>query len=138
MKNQTYRIIALFGIVLGLAVSGVRAQAPSKVEVNIPFEFSAGKTTLKAGVYSIKRMSADNVTLRSEDGKSSVILNAPVSLNSTDPNAAERLVFRRYGEEFVLTQIWLTADSGRQVWTNKKSEKFERIEIALRVSQHGQ
>ena len=116
MKNQTFRLVAILGIFLGLAVASVHAQAPSKVEVNIPFQFSAGKTTLPAGVYSIKRMSGNNVTLRSEDGKSSVILNAPVTDTSTDPNAVERLVFARYGDEYALSQIWLTADTGRQVW----------------------
>ena len=132
MKNQTYRLVAILGIFLGFAVVSVRAQAPSKVEVNIPFEFSAGKTTLPAGTYSIKRLSGDNVTLRSEDGKSSVILKAPITTNSSNPNAVERIVFERYGDQFALAQIWLTADTGRQVWTNKKGEKSQRIEIALR------
>jgi hypothetical protein len=132
MKNQTYRLVAILGIFLGFAVASVQAQAPSKVEVNIPFEFFAGKTTLPAGVYSIKRMSGENVALRSADGKSSLILHAPVTENSTDPNAVERLVFARYGNHFALSEIWLTADAGRQVWTNKKGQKSERIEIALR------
>jgi hypothetical protein len=137
MKNQIYRTVAILGIFLGLAVVSVHAQAPSKVEVNIPFQFSAGKTTLPAGVYTIKRMSGNNVTLRSEDGKSSVILSAPVTHTSSDPEAVERLVFARYGEQFALSQIWLTADSGRQVWTEKKGERYERIVIALRGN-HGQ
>ena len=131
MKNQTYRLVAILGIFLGFAVAA-QAQAPSKVEVNIPFEFSAGKTTLPAGVYSIKRLSGNTVTLRSATGKSTVILNAPVTDSSSDPNAVERLVFDRYGEQFALAQIWLTADTGRQIWTNKKSVKSERFEIALR------
>ena len=132
MNNKTYRIVAILGIFLAFAVASVNAQTPSKVEVNIPFEFSAGKTTLPAGTYSITRMSGNNVTLRSEDGHSSVILNAPVTNSSTDPNAVERVVFERYGDQFALAQIWLTADSGRQVWTNKKGVKSQRIEIALR------
>ena len=131
MNNKTYRIVAILGVLLTFAVAGY-TQAPSKVEVNIPFEFAAGKTTLPAGTYSIKRMSGNNVTLRSEDGKSSVILNAPVTNSSSDPNAVERIVFERYGDQFALAQIWLTADSGRQVWTNKKGAKSQRIEIALR------
>ena len=130
--KKTCRLVAILGLFLGLAVVSVHAQAPSKVEINIPFEFSAGKTTLPAGVYSIKRMSGNNVTLRSEDGKSSVILNAPVTETSTDPNAVERIVFDRYGEQFALSQIWLTADTGRQVWTGKKGQKSESLEIALR------
>ena len=132
MKNKTYSFVASLGIFLGLAVMTAHAQAPSKVEVNIPFEFSAGKTRLPAGVYSIKRLAGNNVALRSEDGKSSAILNAPVTNNSSDPNAVERLVFERYGDQYALSQIWLTADTGRQIWTNKKGQRSERIEIAFR------
>jgi len=132
MNNKIYRIVAILGVFLGLVVANVQAQAPSKVEVKIPFEFSAGKTTLQPGVYTIKRMSGNTVTLRSEDGKSSVILNAPVTDTSSDPNAVERLVFQKYGDEYALSQIWLTAGTGRQVWTNKKGQKSERIEIAFR------
>lgn len=132
MKNKTYSLVAILGIFLGLAVMSAHAQAPSKVEVNIPFEFSAGKTRLPAGVYSIKRLAGNNVALRSEDGKSSAILNAPVTNNSSDPNAVERLVFERYGDQYALSQIWLTADTGRQIWTNKKGQRSERIEIAFR------
>ena len=84
------------------------------------------------GVYTIKRLSGNNVTLRSEDGKSNVILSAPVTDTSSDPNAVERLVFEKHGEQYALSQIWLTADTGRQVWTSGKNKKSERIEIALR------
>jgi hypothetical protein len=80
----------------------------------------------------MKRMSGNYVIVRSEDGKSSVILNAPITNTSSDPNAVERLVFEKHGEQYALAQIWLTADTGRQVWLNKKSKNSERIEIALR------
>jgi len=137
MKNQIYRHVAIFGMFLGLAVASVQGQTPTKVEVNIPFEFSAGKTTLKAGKYTIKRMSGDNLALRNEDGNSSAILNAPLTLTSRDPKAIERLVFYKTGEQYFLAQIWLTADTGREVWTKKKGAQSERIEIALRSNQHG-
>ena len=130
MKNKIYRVIAIFGMFFGFAMVNAQGQAPSKVSVEIPFEFSAGKTTLHAGVYSIKRMSGEFVTLRSEDGKKAVTLHAPVTQNSSDPNAFERLVFSKQGEQYFLSQIWLTADSGREVWKDKKSKQ---VEIALRV-----
>jgi hypothetical protein len=131
MNTKTYRIVAILGILLGFAVAGVNAQVPSRVEVNIPFEFAAGKTTLPAGIYSIKRMSGNNVTLRSKDGHSSVILNAPVTDSSSDPNAVERIVFEKYGDQYALAQIWLTANTGREIWIDKKGAKSERIAIAL-------
>jgi hypothetical protein len=130
MKNKIYRVIAIFGMFFGFAMVNAQGQAPSKVRVEIPFEFSAGKTTLHAGVYSIKRMSGELVTLRSEDGKKAVTLHAPVTQNSSDPNAVERLVFSKQGEQYFLSQIWLTADSGREVWKDNKSK---HVEIALRV-----
>ena len=132
---KTYRVIAIVAILLGVAVAGAQAQAPSKVEVNIPFEFTAGKATLKPGVYSLKRMSGNLLALRSSEGKT-VILNAPVNLTSSDPKAEERLVFDKYGDEHVLSQIWLTADTGRELFVQRSSAKPERIEIALRTRKH--
>ena len=129
---KMYRVIAIVAILLGVAVAGVQAQAPSKVEVNIPFEFTAGKSTLKPGVYSLKRMSGNLLALRSTEGKT-VILNAPVNLNSNDPKAEERLVFDKHGDKHVLSQIWLTADTGRELFVERSDAKPERIEIALRT-----
>jgi hypothetical protein len=136
MKNQVYRAIAVFTMFFGLAVASVEAQTASRVEVQIPFEFTAGKTTLHPGVYTIKRMSGNLVTLKNVADKSSVILNAPVNLSSTNSEATERLVFNKYGDEYVLAQIWLSADSGRELFKKKKSGKPERIELSLRTSPH--
>jgi hypothetical protein len=132
MKQQIFKLTAIFAIFLGLAVTGVQAQASSKVEVNIPFEFSAGKTTLQPGVYTIKRMSGNYLTLRSAGGES-VILNAPLNLTSSDPKSVERVVFNKYGDQYYLAQIWLTADTGRELVVRKKTAKPEIVELSLRT-----
>ncbi len=132
MRNKIYSIVAVFGIVLGLAFATAHAQAPTKVEVDIPFEFSAGKKTLAAGVYTIKRMSGNLVRLQKTGGES-VILNAPVTLAGTDDQAGERLVFNKYDEQYQLAEIWLTADTGREVRTKATPEKPQRIELSLRA-----
>jgi hypothetical protein len=132
MKQQIFKLTAIFATFLGLAVTGVQAQASSKVEVNIPFEFSAGKTTLQPGVYTIKRMSGNYLTLRSAGGEA-VILNAPLNLTSSDPESVERLVFNKYGEQYYLSQIWLTADTGRELVVRKKTAKPEIVAISLRT-----
>lgn len=130
MKNL-YRVFALFAVFFGLTVAGVKAQAPSNVEVDIPFEFSAGNATLKPGVYTIKRLSGNNLMLSRSDGNS-VLLNAPLSLASNDSQSGERLVFNKYGEQYSLAEIWLTTDTGRQLFVARKASKSERIEISLR------
>ncbi len=123
MKNQIYRAIAIFGIFFGLAVASVQAQTPSKVEVDIPFEFSAGKTTLKPGVYTIKRMSGNLLELR--ERRWQVVSDSECSGKPQldDPEATERLVFNKYGDQYFLAQIWLTVDSGRQVFTGKETRE---------------
>ena len=133
MKNHIYRIVAILGILVGFVVAGVQAQAPSRVEVNIPFEFSAGKATLKPGVYRIKRMSGNLLSLQNSEEKSTVILNAPLTLSSNDTKAGERLVFEKDGDRYLLSQVWLTVDSGRQLLIKTKARKPQRIEISLRA-----
>ncbi len=86
MKVQIYRMFAIIGIFFGLAVVSVQAQAPSRVEVNIPFEFSAGKTTLKPGVYSIKRMSGNLLSLRNTEDES-----------NSDLECTRHVKFERHG-----------------------------------------
>ena len=134
MKVKIYKIFAILGVFFGLTVVGVQAQAPSKVEVNIPFEFSAGKTALKPGVYSIKRLSGNLLSLRNTAAKSSLILNAPVNLTSNDTRAVERIVFNKDGAQYVLAQIWLTVDTGRQLPVKTKSSKPELVELSLRIT----
>ena len=131
MKNLT-KVFAIFAVFFGLAVTSAQAQAPSKVEVEIPFEFSAGKATLKPGIYTIKRLSGDNLMLRRSDGESAVIVNAPQTLTSSDPQSVERLVFNKSGEQYSLSQIWLTVDTGRQLFVRRKASRPEHIEISLR------
>ena len=132
MKQQIFKLTAIVAIFLGVAVTGVQAQAPSKVEVNIPFEFSAGTKTLPAGVYIIKRLSGNNLIMRRVDGKSSVILNAPLNLTSLD-DKGERLVFSKSGDDYYLSEIWLTADTGREIMVRRRVAKPELVEVSLRI-----
>jgi hypothetical protein len=134
MKHNLFKLTAIVAIFLGLAVTGVQAQAPSKVEVNIPFEFSAGAKTLPSGVYTIKRLSGNYLTLRRVDGKSAVILNAPLNLTS-DEDKGERLVFTKSGDDYYLSEIWLTTDTGRELSVRKKAAKPEIVELSLRIKQ---
>lgn len=133
MKNKIYGAIAILTVIVALTTATVQAQSASKVKVSVPFQFSAGSATLKSGVYSIRRVSADILMLRSEDGKSKVLLSAPVTRTSNDPKAIEKVVFIRDGDRYSLSEIWLTSDSGRRVMGERNKSNHERIEIALKA-----
>lgn len=142
MKNKVTTIVAAVGLFLALAVS-ISAQSPTGAEVNIPFDFSAGTAHLKAGTYFITRSTGNALKIRSTDGKKTVLVNAPLTIGSRDFKGGERLVFNRYGSEYFLTQVWLTVDSGRQLFPSKaettaarelanNKTKADRVEIAIR------
>lgn len=144
MKNLVMRSTAIMGLFFMLAIVSVQAQTPTRVEVNIPFDFSAGKATLKAGTYSFKRMAGNALAISNADGKAIALVVAPLTIGSRGFKAGERLVFNKYGDEYFLSQVWLSVDSGRQLLTSggetktareyklaKKNAKPERVEIAV-------
>jgi hypothetical protein len=145
MKNQIIKTTAILGLFFMLAIASVNAQTPSRIEVNIPFDFSAGKATLKAGTYSIRRTSGNALAIRSADGKTTALIDAPLTIGSRDSKAGERLVFNQYGDQYFLSQVWMTVDTGRQLFTQgaekKAAREFQlannnvkpkRVEIAVR------
>ncbi len=146
MKIQVLRNVAILGLFFVLAIASVQAQTPSRVEVNIPFDFSAGKGTLKAGAYSLKRTTGNALVIRSADGKTTALLNAPLAIGSRNSKAGERVVFNKYGDQYFLSQVWMSADAGRQLFPSNGEQKVarayeianhnakpERVEIAVRA-----
>jgi hypothetical protein len=128
-----------------LAMTSVSAQTLGRVEVKIPFDFTAGKVTFKAGNYSIKRVSNNALAIRSIDGRTNKLVDAPLALGARDSKAGERLVFNQYGDQYFLSQVWLSSDAGRQLFTSgtearvavdyklaHNNEKPQRVEIAAR------
>lgn len=145
MKHQILKTIAILGLFFMLAMTSVSAQTTGKVEVKIPFDFTAGKATFKAGTYSIKRVSNNSVAIRSLDGKTTKLIDAPLAIGARDSKAGERLVFNQYGDQYFLSQVWVDADSGRQLFTSGAEKKAaqeyklahnnenpQRVEIAAR------
>jgi len=145
MKIQIMRSIAIVGLFFMLAIASVSAQTPSSAEVSIPFDFSAGTAKLKAGDYSVKKLSGNALAIR-RDGKTTALLNAPLTIGSRDSKAGERLVFNRYGEQYFLSQIWLSVDNGQQLFPSSLETRIarerklghnkslpRRVEIAVRT-----
>ena len=126
MKHQILRTIAILGLFIMLAMTSASAQTTGRVEVKIPFDFTAGKATVKAGTYKIRKISESYLSIRSLDGKTSVLVNAPLTIGSRDSKAGQRLVFNQYGDHYFLSQVWLSAEVGRQIFTSSAEEKAAR------------
>jgi hypothetical protein len=144
MKTRILGSTTILSLFFTLAMASANAQAPSRTEVTIPFDFSAGKANLKAGSYAITRLSGAAIAIRSVRGKTAALVSAQLAIGSRDFKAGERLVFNKYGDQYFLSQIWLSVDNGRQLFMSSaetkaareyqlaaKNAKPERVEVAL-------
>jgi hypothetical protein len=127
MKYTSLKTIAMLGLFFVLAVMTANAQTGSGIEASVPFDFAAGETKLKAGDYTIKRISKDAVQLRNAQTKTSVIVMAPLAIQQTRNDAPERLVFKRYGHEYFLSQVWTNrAADGRGLFASKTESRLAK------------
>jgi hypothetical protein len=107
LKPMLLVVITTLGA--ALTIVPAHAQSGSRVLANIPFEFSVGNTTLKAGNYTIEQLQSGIVALSSEDEKEhQFALTVP---GDSDKQIQEsHLVFIRYGSEAFLKKIVLSGD----------------------------
>ena len=103
------RIVVAITFLLGLGVAA-NAETHAELNVTLPFEFVAGKTTLPAGKYIVKRISEqpfDVLMITSYDTGTSVLVNPTAMDNASAFNPT--VSFRTIGDQHFLSGIQ-TAD----------------------------
>ncbi|MCI0390024.1 MAG: hypothetical protein MOB07_14840 [Acidobacteria bacterium] len=129
MKKQGIKAFVLFGLLLSVSAIYVNAVGKTLIrKVEIPFDFSVGDKTFPAGVYSVTSVNQEKIMLRlsSGDGREAIhILTNPVEAKETPTTS--KLIFRRYGETYFLSQIWESYnDQGRQLSKSRTERSVER------------
>ena len=113
MKKQILGL-ATFVAFIALAVGSVQAQTGYRIQTNIPFDFTAGESSLRAGSYSVEMISDNALLLRSTDGKKGVLLLTRATKLGGIEQA--RITFNRYGERYFLSQVCVSGgDVGREL-----------------------
>ena len=133
-SNIPLMIIMLAGV---LAVSAqAQTSGPQRVIASIPFSFSAGKTTLPAGRYTITVLNPASdrkiLQIRSLNGRASaIVMTTAGSINASD-NA--KLVFERYGDRYFFAQAQMGGDSTSLTAVRTKSAEKNAMAKANRKS----
>ena len=144
MKKQLLGL-ATFVVFITLAVGSVQAQTGYRIQTNIPFDFTAGKTSLRAGIYSVDMISENALLVRSIDGKQRVLLLARQAEAGGKQKPA-RIIFNRYGDRYFLSQAWVSGgDVGRELHPSgaerrlatelslaKSNAQSQKVQIAVR------
>ena len=136
--------LATFVAFIALAVGSVQAQTGYRIQTNIPFDFTAGETSLRAGSYSVEMISDNALLFRSIAGKKGVLLLT----RATEPGGTEqaRIIFNRYGDRYFLSQVCVSGgDVGRELHPSgaerrlakeltlaKGNAKPQKVQVAVR------
>lgn len=111
MRNQKSKALTSLIAVLMLLSSIALAQGRPRLKADIPFDFSVGGKQMSAGEYVVQRAGSMNHVLQvqSTDLKSVSFVNV---IGAVGPRYADKskLVFRRYGNQYFLAQIWTAGE----------------------------
>lgn len=141
MKKQMFKLFAILSLVIMVAfisaLASASAQTPGHtLMANVPFEFSVGDKTLPAGDYSISRLNGDGSALRISNQESNQSTSRLTQAKqAAQPRENSVLVFRRYGDQYFLAQVWLVGErEGRELVKSAREKSLEN-EIAKNNAQ---
>ena len=102
--------------------------------VEIPFAFSAHDTVMPAGEYVVTTDPANGTILMESRGHAPIFFSTQ-PVESLDTPARGKLVFRKDGEKFFLTEVWMRDNNvGRTISYKgiKKAARTPSIIVASR------
>ena len=139
MKNLTRRVLTL-SFFVAISASAVLAQGRARVTADIPFDFSVSNKSMPAGKYIVQKHQTMSHLLQVQGWDS----NKSAYVTTNDAVKTKRsektiLVFRRYGSEYFLAQMWTAGESaGIEVPVSKserQARKHAERNIALNVEE---
>ena len=120
MKAMLCAVMTMLGVTL--AIMPAHAQSGSRVLANIPFDFSIGNTTLKAGSYTVEQLQSGILAFSSNDGKEhQFALTIPG--DSGNQTQEPHLVFTRYGSEAFLKAVFFAGNEDYHELLRSSREK---------------
>jgi len=123
---MTNRLLIL-SIFAAMSTASIHAQERITLKVNVPFRFHAGRTTLPAGIYTLRSNVAAQGILTVQSQSEAGGINIRFNPNSTaHPQAEGKVVFQKYGDEYFLSEVW-SANSTAMAALIKSPQERELI-----------
>lgn len=125
MQIQTWKKLIMLSVLGVLTSVSAHAQAGKQFTVTIPFNFYVAGKTLPAGQYHIGRSTedAEGLVLRGTDRRTGVFVLTR-GIQNEEVQRESRLIFRRYGDQYFLGEVWI---SGRSTGRELPSSRIERL-----------
>jgi len=126
MRKQVFVRVTLVSFLVALAAASIHAQSGVRIAATMPFDFTVGGTTLRAGEYIVGATTSEVLTIRSSDAKRAVMrLAGPIY--ASRPPVETKLIFHRYGDRYFLAEVWTAGETtGRRVFKSSQERAIER------------
>lgn len=132
MKATILRLTVITALALAFAASAQAQTALNFKTFAVPFSFKVGNKVLPAGEYKI---TAENQIIRVQktDGKANAV-SLTQRTRGTNNDDDAKLTFRRYGDQYYLSQVWLPDSLGRELKRPRReitdvAQNFSVVEI---------
>lgn len=126
MKVQTAKIGLALSLLFLLEVGSGFAQGGYGVTAEVPFAFTVGNTHFDSGRFLINEAnsSLDVLNITGQEGGRGIYLMAGGTLLDYRSNTHPKLVFKKYGDHYFLSQIWFgSGGMGCQLRPSKSEEE---------------
>ena len=131
LKNHAVVFVAVLAI--GLSTSASHAQSQTdRVQFRTPFAFEYQSRVLPAGRYVVSRQ-YPRILLITDGPHSAMGLAQPTE--DREPTTKGKIVFRKYGQRYFLSQVWVAGNSTHFEISRSKAEK--RVEKEAKIAMNG-
>ncbi|MBB5058792.1 hypothetical protein HDF16_003506 [Granulicella aggregans] len=123
-KSRAIYVAAALAIGLSSTTTKAQYQA-DRVQFVAPFAFEYGSQHLPAGKYVVSRESSAITLIR---GRSVGVMAITQTTSDLQPASKGKIVFRKYGQRYFLTQVWLPGKASHLTFDQKKA--MRKLEVA--------
>jgi hypothetical protein len=118
-------LITLGGLLAVSGAANAQLTSPGVVKANIPFSFTVGKKTFSAGKYRVQNSGTERVLLITAEHSSQGGLINTLDVEAKKGSNQTKLIFRRYGDQHFLSQIWIKGEtSGREIRSSRTEKEL--------------
>ena len=123
-------VIRLLLLSMWVLLTAGSVYAQSRIQVEIPFPFTVADKLFPADTYTAVRLppaSPNVIQVRSPDLSTQAILIMNCLEARPNQEVKPKFVFRRYGDQYFLAQVWMGGALGRETRKSNKERQITRL-----------
>jgi hypothetical protein len=134
MNKMMLKAITMLSLFITMAAASSFARTNEKLFFYVPFNFTVGSTNLPAGQYTIEPIGIARLIIRNADGDA-IGTAVTVNVQSSTTQKQSQLMFRRYGNQYFLAQIWTEGDNqGRELIQSQIEQELSKSTPKIRTT----